>query len=182
MNIVESIKKKFRKTITSEAFAATLWECFRRMRKRHIQILEQFSSSVKEMNEDELMKLEWELSIFDSFIITYCCRIHLNEEIVCNDILDIFHRYVYDGFSKIDKMLTYTFQEESKIKYKIFFDAIESDKSFRSIVKKLGANIYGETNFDAIEMNALRVYVEGNLNYINDIVNNIINQFDIKKS
>ena len=132
------------------------------------------------MTEEELMKLEWELSIFDMFIITHCCRLHLSEEKICNEVLDIFHGFVYDDFSKIDKILAYTFQEESKEKYQAFFDAFRSENLFYSVAKRLGENIYGGIILDAVELNALRVYAEGNFNYINDFVRNILKQFDIK--
>jgi len=166
--------------ITIEMFAAGLWECFRRMRKINIETYGKFSESVKKMSEEELMKLDWELSIADIFIITHCCRLYLTDERICNETLDIFHGFVYNDFSQIDKMLAYTFQEESKVKYQIFFDTLRSENSLYSLSKKLGENIYDREVLDAIELNALRVYVEANFRYMTNFIGDILKKFEIK--
>ena len=125
------------------------------MRKQNIETFGKFSGSVKEMNEDELMKLDWELSIVDMFITIYCCRVHLTDELICDKTLDIFHKLIYSDFSQIDKMLAYTFQEESKLKYQAYFEALRSEKSLLSLCKELGKNIYDKEVHDAIILNAL---------------------------
>lgn len=88
-----------------EQFAASLAGAFRRMRKKNIENFGKLSESVKEMNDEELMKLDWELSIVDMFIITYCCRLSLPDEKICNETLNTFHKFIYDDFSKIGKLL-----------------------------------------------------------------------------
>ena len=118
-----------------ETFAAVLWETFRRIRKCNIETYGKFSESIKEMNEEELMKLDWELSILDMFITTYCCRLYLEDERICNETLDKLHAFVYGDFLRIDKMLAYTFQEESKIKYQSYFEVLRSDNSFHGLCK-----------------------------------------------
>jgi hypothetical protein len=180
MKILNYIKSKFSKTMSVETFAAVLWEAFRRMRKCNIETYGKFSESVKEMNEEELMKLDWELSILDMFIITYCCRLHVADEGICNETLDKLHEFVYGDFLKIDKMLAYTFQEESKIKYQLYFEAFRSDDPFHILCKNVGKNIYGKEVYDAITLYALRIYIEANLKYMTDIIENITKKYDLE--
>lgn len=150
------------------------------MRKCNIETYGKFSDSVKDMNEEELMKLDWELSIVDMFVITYCCRLYLADKGgICDETLDMFHRFVYNDLSQIDKMLAYTFQEESKIKYQAYFDGIGSENSFYRLCKELGKNIYRKEIYDAITLNALRVYVEANLRYVTDIIKGILKKYDL---
>ena len=180
MKIFKYIKSKFIKTISVEQFAAALWEAFRRRRKRNIETYGKFEETVKDMNEKELMKLDWELSIVDMFIITYCCHLYLTDEEICDETLDILHKFVYSDFSQIDKMLAYTFQEESKIKYKAYTDALRSEKSFYSLCKELGKNIYMKEVYDAIILNALRFYIESGLRYVTDSINGILKDYDLE--
>jgi len=180
MKILKYIKSKFNKTISVEQFAAGLWEAFRRMRKGNIETYGKLSESVKDMNEEDLMKLDWELSIIDMFITTYCCRLFLTDEGICDATLDKFHRFVYGDFSQVDKMLAYTFQEESKVKYQAYFEAIRFEKSFHSLCKELGKNIYNKEVYDAITLNALRVYIEANLRYVTDIIKGILEKNDLE--
>ncbi len=163
-----------------ETFAAVLWEAFRRMRKCNIETYGKFSETVKEMNEEELMKLDWELSILDMFITTYCCRLYLADEGICDETLDKLHEFVYSDFGRIDKMLAHTFQEESKIKYQSYFEALRSDNSFHGLCKNVGKNIYGKEVCDAITLYALRIYIEANLRYMNDIIKNIMKKHDLE--
>jgi len=150
------------------------------MRKRNIETYGKLSESVKEMNEDELMKLDWELSILDIFVTTYCCRLHLVDEGVCNETLSKLYKFVYGDFLSIDKMLAYTFQEESKIKYQSYFEALRSDNSFHSLCKNVGKNIYGKVVYDAITLNALRIYIEANLKYVTNIIKNITKKYELE--
>lgn len=174
MNILNYIKSKFRNPISVEQFAAYLWEAFRRMRKRNIETYGKFSEDVKDMNREELVKLDWELSILDMFLTTYCCRLYITDEAICDDALNKFHGFVYSEFSKIDKILAYTFQEESKIKYQAYFEAIRSDGSFNSICKELGKNIYEKEVYDAIRLYALRIYIEANFRFATDVIKGIL--------
>ncbi len=180
MKILKYIKSKFSKTISVEQFAAVLWDAFQRMRKCNIETYGKFSESVKDMNEEELMKLDWELSIVDMFITTYCCRLYLTDEGICDETLDIFHKFVCSDFSQIDKVLAYTFQEESKIKYQAYFDALRSEKSLYNLCKELGKNIYKKEVYCAVTLKALRVYIEANLRYVTDIINGILKKFDLE--
>lgn len=180
MKFLKHIKNRFNKTISVEDFAEGLSESFRRMRKQNIETFGKFSGSVKEMNEDQLMKLNWELSILDMFITTYCCRLHLTDELICDQTLDTFHKSIYSDFSEIDKMLAYTFQEESKIKYQAYFDALRSEKSFLSLCKVLGKNIYDKEIYDAITLNALRIYIEANLKYVTDVIESILKKYELR--
>jgi hypothetical protein len=150
------------------------------MRKQNIETFGKFTGSVKEMNEDQLLKLDLELSIVDMFITTYCCRLHLKDELICNQTLDAFNKLVYNDFSEIDKMIAYNFQEDSKIKYQAYFDALRSEKSFLSLCKELGKNIYGNEVHDAIILNALRVYIESNLKYVTNIIKSILKKYNPK--
>jgi hypothetical protein len=179
MKNLKFIKSKFRKAISVEQLAAYLWEAFRRMRKRNIETYGKFDKSVKEMNQDDLMKLDWELSILDMFITTYCCRLHLTDKKICDASLDRFHGFVYNDFLQIDKVLAYTFQEESKIKYQEYFDALRSEKSFHSLCKELGKNIYGEEVYSAIRLYALRIYIEANLRFVTTFLEGILKEFDL---
>ena len=180
MKILKYIKRKFNKTISVEQFAAGLWEAFRRMRKGNIETYGKLSESVKNMNEEDLMKLDWELSIVDMFITAYCCRLYLTNKGIRDETLDKFHRFVYSDFSQIDKMLAYTFQEESKIKYQAYFEAIRSEKSFHSLCKELGKDIYRKDVYDAITLNALRVYIEAHVRYVTDIIKGILRKHDFE--
>jgi len=150
------------------------------MRKQNIQTFGKLSESVNEMNEDELMKLDWELSIVDMFITTYCCRLHLADESICDETLDAFHKLIYSDFSQTDKMLAYTFQEESQIKYQAYFWALRSEKSFLSLCKEVGKNIFGKEVHDATTLNALRLYIESNLKYVTDIIESILKKYELK--
>lgn len=179
MKIIKYIKSKFSKTISVEQFAAGLWEAFRKMRKRNIETYRKLSESVKDMNEEDLMKLDWELSIVDMFITTYCCRLYLTDEGICDETLYTFHRFAYSDFSQVDKMLAYTFQEESKIKHQAYFEAIRSENSFHSLCKELGKNIYRKEVSDSITLNALRVYIEANLKLVTDIIEGILKKYDL---
>jgi DNA-directed RNA polymerase subunit N (RpoN/RPB10) len=126
------------------------------------------------------MKLDWELSIVDMFITTYCCRLYLTDKVICDDTLDKFHSFVYNEFSQIDEMLAYTFQEESKRKYEEYFEAIRSDGSFKSICKELGENIYEKEVYDAFTLYALKIYIEANFRLVTDVIKGILKDRDLR--
>lgn len=175
-----NISKKKKDKLPLDEFATGLTTWFKKLKKDDIETLEKCSESVKDMSQDELMKLDWELIILDMFIITYCCRLMINDEKMSDKIIDIFHEYVYEEMLKdMESIAGSAFQEEIKIKYEAYFEAMKTKDSLWNLCKELGKNIYGESFQSAMEMGALRIVCERNLRFTFDLIKGIKKKFNL---
>jgi hypothetical protein len=113
--------------ISLNELANLLAHLFKKMRAQNIETFKSLlPEKIEKMNQDDLKRLDWELCIFDMFNITYSCRMLIGDIDIYNRILDLLHKNIYEDFKKIDLMIAYTFQEESKAKYRTYFDVMRS--------------------------------------------------------
>jgi hypothetical protein len=127
-----------KKEISTNEFAAGLAIVFNRMRTRNIETLKIFlPEMIEKMSKDELMKLDFELSIFDMFNITHCCQLLVGDEEVQYKILDFSHKNIYEELLKISPLAVAAFQNESKIKYETYSNAINSSDPIWNLCKEV---------------------------------------------
>jgi hypothetical protein len=195
MKILKYIKNKFRKTLSVEEFADALRYGFQNMIENHSEFYEMLSKSgIESHQEDFKLEFDWELSMWDMFIITYSCRLILTNEEMCNATLDTFHSLVYNDYWKVDKEGAYTFQEYSKIRYKAYFKILRNfpikkalkgteptseNPSYR-LSKELAKNIYGKEVHCAITTYKLAIYITGSIMFATDLINGILRGRDLE--
>lgn len=162
-----------------DEFGAGLTVAFKRMREENIETLGKLIESVKEMNKDELMKLDWELSILNMFIITFYCRLLIKDEKISDKVLDEFHKCVYEDIKKIEPLVALAFQEESKIKCKSYFEAMNSSDPTWNLCKEAGKNIFGEPIKSSIKMEGIGIYINGNMKYIKGYITDMTKDVEL---
>ncbi len=168
-----------KKEISEEEFVAGLLIIFNKMRSTNIETIKKFlTDMIQNMSKDELMKLDWELSILDMFNITYCCRLFIGNEEICDKVLDLFHKKIYKQFLETSSIAALAFQDESNLKYKAYFEALRSSDPKWNLCKQAWRNILGKPCESSVEMAALSIYFESNQRYTLGYFKNMVKNFN----
>jgi len=168
-----------KKEISEEEFASGLVIIFNKMRSTNIEtILKFLPDMIKKMSKEELMKLDWELSILDMFNITYCCRLFIENKEICDKVLDLFHKKIYKQFLETSSIAALAFQDESNVKHKAYLEALKSSDPKWNLCKQAWWNILGKPCESSIKMSTLSIYFESNQKYTLGYLKNMIKNFD----
>jgi len=158
-------------------FVEELLKAFKRLRRKNVETLSILIDSIKSMNQEEMVRLDWELSILDAYIV-----LHLSSEMVKDQAKSkrvgqaFFERLEADVLN--NPAWANYFREGTGSRYKSYFDDLVSSEApsdrLESLYNEVADHIFGEQNRGSPKRWGLGVYSEAHSEYVKSHVSDVL--------
>jgi len=163
-------------------FVEGLLKAFKRLRRKNVETLSILIDSIRGMNQEEMIRLERELSILDAYIILHDSSLLIKDEAKSRKVTQSFYKGLFEDVLSGPDWISH-FQEGTKIRYKSYFDDLAlsaaSENHLENLYNQVADNIFGEQDKGSTKRWGLGVYAGAHSEYIKSFISDVLRKFDL---